>query len=98
MDPGLARTWPRSTSSLSIPRSSAPMLSPACPSSSSLRNISTPVPPALFVSARTPTTPPSPPPLTPPPPHPPHPPAAPPRNKNKLPAPPKQCHDPPPQG
>ena len=43
IDPGFASTCPRSTSSLSIPRSSAPTLSPACPSSSSLRNISTPV-------------------------------------------------------
>src|SRR3989304_3984314 len=43
MDPGFASTCPRSTSSLSIPLSNAPMLSPACPSSRSLRNISTPV-------------------------------------------------------
>jgi len=43
IDPGFASTCPRSTSSLSIPRRSAPTLSPACPSSRSLRNISTPV-------------------------------------------------------
>src|SRR5213593_4739485 len=43
MLPGLASTWPRSTSSFSTPRSSTPMLSPATPESSSLRNISTPV-------------------------------------------------------
>ena len=43
MLPGLASTWPRSTSSFSTPRSSTPMLSPASPESSSLRNISTPV-------------------------------------------------------
>src|SRR6266542_2471648 len=29
--PGLASTWPRSTSSRLVPRSSTPMLSPACP-------------------------------------------------------------------
>jgi hypothetical protein len=50
MDPGLASTCPRSTSSLSIPRSKQPTLSPACPSSSSLRNISTPVTTVLRVS------------------------------------------------
>ena len=43
MEPGLASTWPRSTSSFSTPRSSTPMLSPATPSSRSFRNISTPV-------------------------------------------------------
>src|SRR4030088_88038 len=43
MLPGLANTCPRSTSSRFVPRSSTPTLSPACPSSSSLRNISTPV-------------------------------------------------------
>ena len=36
-------TIPRSTSSRLVPRSSTPTLSPACPWSSSLRNISTPV-------------------------------------------------------
>jgi hypothetical protein len=41
---GLAHsTWPRSTPSRSMPRISAPILSPAWPWSSSLRNISTPV-------------------------------------------------------
>src|SRR5437870_6379257 len=50
MVPGLASTCPRSTSSLSIPRSSAPILSPACPSSSSFRNISTPVTTLLRVA------------------------------------------------
>ena len=34
-----------------MPRSSAPILSPACPSSSSLRNISTPVTTDLRVSS-----------------------------------------------
>ena len=43
MLPGLASTIPRSTSSRLVPRSSTPTLSPARPSSSSLRNISTPV-------------------------------------------------------
>src|SRR5437762_2053419 len=43
MLPGFASTCPRSTSSFSTPRSSTPMLSPAWPASSSLRNISTPV-------------------------------------------------------
>src|SRR5260370_401258 len=43
MLPGLANTCPRSTSSRFSPRKSAPMLSPAIPSSRSLRNISTPV-------------------------------------------------------
>src|SRR5213076_2644969 len=50
MDPGLARTCPRSTSSLSTPRSRHPTLSPACPSSNSFPNISTPLPPLLRVS------------------------------------------------
>src|SRR5207249_1084912 len=54
MDPGLARTCPRSTSSLSTPRSRHPTLSPACPSSNSFRNISTPVTTVLRVS-RNPT-------------------------------------------
>ena len=38
-----------------MPRSSAPMLSPACPSSNSFRNISTPVTTDFFVSACIPT-------------------------------------------
>src|SRR3989304_4446981 len=58
IDPGLASTCPRSTSSLSMPRNSAPILSPPCPPSQSFRNTSTPVPP-LF-------TPPHPPPHIPP--------------------------------
>src|SRR5947208_26992 len=70
MDPGLARTFPRSTSSLSTPRSRHPTLSPACPSSNSFRKISTPVPTGLVVSPN-PTISPSTPPLTPPP-HAPH--------------------------
>jgi hypothetical protein len=41
--PGLLSTCPRSTSVFSTPRSRIPTLSPACPESSSLRNISTPV-------------------------------------------------------
>src|SRR5438046_6558457 len=80
MEPGLARTCPRSTSSLSTPRSRHPTLSPACPSSSSFRNISTPVTTVLRVSRNptistssptftTPPPPPPPPPLPPPPPH-----------------------------
>src|SRR4029077_5882172 len=55
MDPGLASTWPRCTSSLSMPRSKAPMLSPARPSSNSFRDISTPVTTDFFVSACIPT-------------------------------------------
>src|SRR6266550_1341651 len=54
IEPGAASTWPRSTSSRFVPRSSAPMLSPASPSSSSLRNISTPVT-TVFVVGRRPT-------------------------------------------
>src|SRR5439155_10568529 len=78
MDPGFASTCPRSTSSLSTPRSKQPTLSPACPSSNSFRNISTPVTTVLRVS-RNPTistssptlpTPPSPPPRPPLPPPP----------------------------
>src|SRR6516162_894993 len=52
--PGLHRTCPRSTASLSIPRSRHPTLSPATPSSKSLRNISTPVTTDFCVS-RSPT-------------------------------------------
>src|SRR5258707_11084452 len=51
---GLHRTCPRSTASLSIPRSRHPTLSPATPSSKSLRNISTPVTTDFCVS-RSPT-------------------------------------------
>src|SRR6266568_2722235 len=47
--PGLANTCPRSTSSFFVPRNNAPMLSPARPSSNSLRNISTPVHVVLVV-------------------------------------------------
>src|SRR5579884_1784324 len=50
MEPGLARTCPRSTSSRSTPRNRQPMLSPATPSSRTLRNISTPVTTTLRVS------------------------------------------------
>src|SRR5207248_11801297 len=53
-DPGLHRTCPRSTASLSMPRSRQPTLSPATPSSNSLRNISTPVTTDFGVS-RSPT-------------------------------------------
>src|SRR5437016_11920035 len=70
MDPGFASTCPRSTSSLSTPRSKQPTLSPACPSSSSFRNISTPVTTVLRVS-RNPTISTSPPTFTPPRPPPP---------------------------
>ena len=55
MLPGFASTIPRSTSSFSTPRSSSPTLSPACPSSSSLRNISTPVT-TVFLSVPNPTS------------------------------------------
>ena len=47
-----ARTWPRSMSSFSMPRSRQPTLSPAWPSSSSLRNISTPVTTVLLRARR----------------------------------------------
>src|SRR5439155_23314568 len=83
MDPGFASTCPRSTSSLSTPRSKQPTLSPACPSSSSFRNISTPVTTVLRVS-RNPTistSSPTRPPPRPPPPHP----AVPPPPQHKLP-------------
>src|SRR4030088_3457823 len=53
-EPGLHRTWPRSTASLSMPRSRQPTLSPATPSSRSLRNISTPGTTDFWVS-RSPT-------------------------------------------
>src|SRR5260221_659043 len=80
IDPGLASTCPRSTSSFSTPRSSTPMLSPAVPASRSLRNISTPVTtflvvglnPTISISSPPFTVPPSTPPVTtlPPPPPP----------------------------
>ena len=54
MEPGLQSTWPRSTSSFLVPRSRAPMLSPAWPWSRSLRNISTPVQ-VVFCVGRIPT-------------------------------------------
>src|ERR1700691_2994078 len=54
MEPGLHSTWPRSTSSFFVPRSRAPTLSPARPSSNSLRNISMPVTVVFWVS-RSPT-------------------------------------------
>ena len=54
IDPGFASTCPRSTSSRFVPRSSTPTLSPACPWSSSLRNISTPVQ-IVFAVGRRPT-------------------------------------------
>src|SRR6266480_3688716 len=63
---GFASTIPRSTSFFSTPRSRSPTLSPACPSSSSLRNISTPVT-TTFFSVPNPTIPPSSPPLPSPP-------------------------------
>src|SRR5207248_8382409 len=49
-----ASTIPRSTSCFSTPRNSSPTLSPACPSSNSLRNISTPVT-TVFLSVPKPT-------------------------------------------
>src|SRR3972149_1961446 len=49
MEPGLARTWPRSTSSRLVPRKSTPTLSPASPWSRSFLNISTPVTVVLVV-------------------------------------------------
>src|SRR5271166_808479 len=52
--PGLQTTCPRSTSSFSVPRSKSPTLSPASPSSSSLRNISTPAT-TFFCVSRNPT-------------------------------------------
>jgi len=55
MLPGFATTIPRSTSVRSIPRSNNPRLSPACPSSSSLWNISTPVTTEFMLFSRNPT-------------------------------------------
>src|SRR5207244_1032505 len=66
---GFASTIPRSTSFFSTPRSRSPTLSPACPSSSSLRNPSTPVT-TTFLPIPTPPTSTPPPPLPPPPLHP----------------------------
>src|SRR6476660_8194470 len=63
MEPGFESTWPRSTSSFFVPRSNAPMLSPARPSSRSFLNISTPVH-TVFVVGRNPTISISTPPLT----------------------------------
>src|SRR6266478_4372351 len=54
MLPGFASTIPRSTSCFSTPRNRSPTLSPACPSSNSLRNISTPVT-TTFLSVPNPT-------------------------------------------
>src|ERR1700694_3777177 len=54
IDPPLASTMPRSTSSFAMPRSSSPALSPASPSSNCFLNISTPVTTVLRVS-RNPT-------------------------------------------
>src|SRR6476469_6734680 len=75
--PLFASTIPRSISCFSTPRSSSPTLSPACPWSKSLRNISTPVTTVFFALLNPPTaTPPptlTPPPPTPPPPTPPPP-------------------------
>ena len=50
IEPGLAKTWPLSTPSLSTPLNKAPILSPASPLSNNLRNISTPVQVVLEVS------------------------------------------------
>src|SRR2546426_6119775 len=86
---GFASTIPRSTSSFFVPRSNPPMLSPACPSSSTLRNISTPVTTVLPVG-RNPTIPTSTPPL--PPPHPPPPPSPPPPPPPPYPPPPHPPH------
>jgi len=55
MLPGLAITIPRSTSVRSIPLNSSPKLSPACPSSNSLWNISTPVHTELMLFSLNPT-------------------------------------------
>src|SRR3972149_4266183 len=52
MEPGLASTWPRSTSSRSMPRRRQPTLSPGSPESRVLRNISTPVQTVLRVSVK----------------------------------------------
>src|SRR3982751_6795607 len=54
MEFGFARTWPRSTSSRSIPRRRQPTLSPGSPWSRSFLNISTPVT-TVFRVSRMPT-------------------------------------------
>src|SRR5205807_2034445 len=51
---GFAKTIPRSTSCISTPRSNSPTLSPACPTSNSFRNISTPAT-TTFLSVPNPT-------------------------------------------
>src|SRR5207244_5379831 len=84
---GFASTIPRSTSVLSTPRSSNPTLSPACPSSNSLRNISTPVT-TVFFSVPNPTISTSSPPSPFPPPHRPPPPPPPPPHPHTPPPPP----------
>src|SRR5262245_49853597 len=94
IDPGFANTCPRSTSSLSTPRNSAPMLSPAPPPSSSFRNISTPVTtdfplsPNPPIPISSPTFPLPPPTLTPhlpdPAPYPPRHPRPPPRDRENV--------------
>ena len=50
--PGLAKTWPLSTSSFLVPRSKIPALSPARPSSNCLLNISIPVTTVFWVSRK----------------------------------------------
>src|SRR6185295_16497769 len=52
IEPGLASTWPRSTSSRLVPLRRMPTLSPAWPSSRSFLNISTPVHTVLVVGFR----------------------------------------------
>src|SRR4051812_44752819 len=54
IEPGFAKTWPRSSSSRFVPRNKTPILSPASPWSNSLRNISTPVA-TVFAVGRKPT-------------------------------------------
>ena len=53
MEPGTATTWPRSTSSRLVPRSSRPQFSPAHASSIDLWNISMPVT-VVFCGSRMP--------------------------------------------
>src|SRR5579872_2652255 len=79
IDPGFASTIPRSISSFSTPRSSTPMLSPATASSSTFRNISSPVATVFFACGRNPTISTSSPTFSPPRPPPPPPPLHPPR-------------------
>src|SRR6266516_4633831 len=52
IEPPFASTMPRSTSSLPIPRSKSPALSPAMPSSNCFLNISTPVTTVFRVSRK----------------------------------------------